>query len=265
MGCFNTRGFLSHTTIICGDEIVAFVCKFDNKKNGRYFYNPFDAFTPIMLPVYGRYNDYGGLDDIVEDDNYKWIKEHIGDMKDIVECARDCMDIWGGGSIRAEIDSDNPYHPEKKSRYILDNLLKCQMWDTDGIAILYEHKEIYETWTYSYKDEVDDCNDIDSIINYNQEYRNSPLIIPRVQRYDVDFLKRNMGELHKLHAFCCFLMEENLPMRTQCCGDTQNTSYKKDIAICKRTLEFLEKKQAEYDELYGEDDWEDDEGDWDDN
>ena len=32
---------------------------------------------------------------------------------------------------------------------------------------------------------------------------------------------------------------------------------KKDIDICKRTLEFLEKKQAEYDELYGEDDEED--------
>ena len=46
---------------------------------------------------------------------------------------------------------------------------------------------------------------------------------------------------------------------------TQNTSYKKDIAICKRTLEFLEKKQAEYDELYGEDDEEDwdEEGDLD--
>ena len=77
MGCFNTRGFLSNTTIICGDEIVAFVCKFDNKKSGRYFYNPFDAYTPIMLPVYGRYNDYGSIDNIVEDDNYKWIKEHI--------------------------------------------------------------------------------------------------------------------------------------------------------------------------------------------
>ena len=43
-----------------------------------------------------------------------------------------------------------------------------------------------------------------------------------------------------------------------------NTYFnKKDIDICKRTLEFLEKKQAEYDELYGED--EDDDGDWDDN
>ena len=68
MGCFNTRGFLSHTTIMRGDEIVAFVCKFDNKKSGRYFYYPFDAFTPIMLPVYGRYNDYGNIDNIVEDD-----------------------------------------------------------------------------------------------------------------------------------------------------------------------------------------------------
>lgn len=256
MGSFNTRGFLSHTTIMRGDEIVAFVCKFDNKKCGRYFYNPFDAYVPIMLPVYGRYNDYGRIDDIVEDDNYKWIKEHIGDMTDIANCCIHCMDIYGGGSIRAEIDSANPYHPEKKSRYILDNLLKFKyrMRDTDGIAILYEHKEIYETWTYSYKAEVDDCNDIDSIINYNQEYGNSPFIIPCVQRYDVDFLKRNIGELHKLHAFCCFMMEENLPMRLQCCGDTQNTSYKKDIEICKRTLEFLEKKQAEYDELYGEGD-----------
>ena len=43
-----------------------------------------------------------------------------------------------------------------------------------------------------------------------------------------------------------------------------NTYFnKKDIEICKRTLEFLEKKRAEYDKLYGEDDWEDDEGDLD--
>ena len=36
---------------------------------------------------------------------------------------------------------------------------------------------------------------------------------------------------------------------------THNTYFnKKDIEICKRTLEFLEKKQAKYDELYGEDD-----------
>ena len=259
MGCFNTRGFLSHTTIICGDEIVAFVCKFYNKRCGRYFYYPFDAYVPIALPVYGRYNDYGGIDSIVEDDNYKWIKEHIGDMNDIVECARNCMDISGDGSIRESIDSDNPYHPEKKSRYILENLLKYEeMNEIYGIAVLYEHREIYETWTYSwsysYGDKNDDSNNIDSIF---QKFYNASLEILLVQRYDVDFLKRNIDEIRKLQKFYWFMAAEHLPMRPQSCGDTQNTSYKKDIEICKRTLEFLEKKQAEYDELYGEDDEED--------
>ena len=257
MGSFNTRGFLSNTTIMRGDEIVAFVCKVDNKKCGRYFYYPFDAYVPIMLPVYGRYNDYGRIDNIVEDDNHKWIKEHIGDMKDIAECCIDCMDIYGGGSIRAEIDSDNPYHPEKKSRYILDNLLKYQMWDSDGIAILYEHKEIYESWAYGYENKVDDFNNIDFM--FNQIFCNSSLEILLVQRWDVDFLKRNIGEIRKLQEFYWFMLAKNLPMRPQSCGDTQNTSYKKDIDICKRTLEFLEKKQAEYDELYGEDE----DGEWD--
>ena len=41
-----------------------------------------------------------------------------------------------------------------------------------------------------------------------------------------------------------------------------NTYFnKKDIDICKRTLEFLEKKQAEYVDMYGDD--EDDECDLD--
>lgn len=253
MGCFNTRGFLSHTTIRRGDEIVAFVCKFGNNC-GRYFYYPLEAYIPIMLPVYGRYNDYGSIDNIVEDDNYKWIKKHIGDMKDIVECGINCMDKYGGGNIRAAIDSDNPYHPKEKSRYILDNLLKYGMKDTDGIAILYEHKEIYESWAYSYKSKSDGCNNIDSMLN--QTFGNSSFEILRVQRGDVNFLKRNMSELRKLQEFYLFMLLENLPMRPQCCGNTQNTSYKNDIDICKRTLEFLEKKQAEYDEMYG-DDWDD--------
>ena len=248
MGCFNTRGFLSHTTIIDGDEIVAFVCKFD-KNCGRYFYYPLDAYTPIMLPVYGRYNDYGGIDSTVYDDNYKWINKHIGDMDDIVECAHHCMYRYGGGCIRAEIDSDNPYHPKEKSRYVLDNLLKYGMKDTDGIAILYEHKEIYESWSYEYDNDA--YNIIDSILN--QEFFNPLPSILRVQRGDVKFIKRNIKELNKLQGFYYFMMEENLPMRPQCCGDTQNTSYKQDIAICKRTLEFLEKKQAAYVEIHGDD------------
>lgn len=248
MGCFNTRGFLSHTTIRRGDEIVAFVCKFDNNC-GRYFYYPLEAYLPIMLPVYGRYNDYGSIENIVEDDNYKWIKKHIGDMKDIIECGINCMDKYGGGSIRAAIDSDNPYHPKEKSRYILDNLLKYGMMDTDGIAILYEHREIYESWSYEFKS--DDSNDIDSMLN--QGFGNSSFSFLRVQRGDVNFLKRNINELHKFQRFYWFMLVENLPMRPQCCGDTQNTSYKQDIDICKRTLEFLEKKQAAYIEMYGDD------------
>lgn len=253
MGSFNTRGFLSNTTIMRGDEIVAFVCKFYNKKSGRYFYYPFDAYTPIVLPVYGRYDGYGGIDNIVEDDNYKWIKKYVGKMEDIVECARVCMDIWRGGSIRDEINNDNRNRIKEKSIYVLDNLLEYDgMEEIYGVAILYEHKEIYENWAYPYNGKYGDSNDIDSMF---QKFYNSTLDVLLVQRWDDDFLKRNISEIRKLQEFYWFMLVENLPMRPQSCGNTQSTSYKKDIAICKRTLEFLEKKQAEYDEFYGEDDY----------
>lgn len=43
-------------------------------------------FLPIWFPIHGKYDDYGGLENIVEDDNTKIISEYYGlDIKSIVD------------------------------------------------------------------------------------------------------------------------------------------------------------------------------------
>jgi hypothetical protein len=49
-------------------------------------------YLPVWFPIYGKYNEYGGLEDIIEDDNTKIISEHYGltiqQIVDIVTCGR---------------------------------------------------------------------------------------------------------------------------------------------------------------------------------
>jgi hypothetical protein len=36
----------------------------------------YHRYSPATLPIFGKYNDYGGIEDIVIDDNTKLIEEH---------------------------------------------------------------------------------------------------------------------------------------------------------------------------------------------
>lgn len=49
---------------------------------------PDDIFTPLTLPILGKYNDYGSLDDIVQDNNVDAIEKFFGvPIDDIISCA----------------------------------------------------------------------------------------------------------------------------------------------------------------------------------
>lgn len=82
MGCFNKTGFFSHLPITYGDEIVLFVCvdtlNGDVKRDSTPIDVTSNGLTPALMPFFGKYNDYGSIEDVVEDANYKYFTEKIG-------------------------------------------------------------------------------------------------------------------------------------------------------------------------------------------
>lgn len=80
MGCFNKMGFYSHLPITYGDDIVMFICvdnthSYESDANSIYI----DTFySPYCLPIYGKYNDYGFIEDIVKDANTNLLEKRFG-------------------------------------------------------------------------------------------------------------------------------------------------------------------------------------------
>ena len=82
MGCFNKTGFFSHLPITCGDEIVLFVCADTYTSKHRKDDTPIgitsSGLVPVAMPFFGKYNDYGGIEDVVDDANHQYFKEKVG-------------------------------------------------------------------------------------------------------------------------------------------------------------------------------------------
>lgn len=80
MGCFNRSGFFSHLPLEYGDEMVAFVCFGSRNKHNRFDNCPIgvnSSLTPICLPIFGKYNDYGSIEDVVDDSNYMFFQDKL--------------------------------------------------------------------------------------------------------------------------------------------------------------------------------------------
>ncbi len=83
MGSFNAACSISNISINAGDP-VAYI----PLENAKYRYHIGDGndmllhtncfYVPVTLPVFGIYDDYGGVDDIEENENTKIIEEHFG-------------------------------------------------------------------------------------------------------------------------------------------------------------------------------------------
>ena len=79
MGCFNGTCMISHLPIIYGEKIkLIFLHTPHGKANisgmSSYCYSN-GILTPAFLAISGVYNDYGGIEKIVEDWNFKIIEE----------------------------------------------------------------------------------------------------------------------------------------------------------------------------------------------
>ena len=67
MGCYSQSCVVSRLEIGDGDKCGVIPILKNN--GGSINDSIFHMYKPFCFPIFGRYNDYGGLKDIVEDDN----------------------------------------------------------------------------------------------------------------------------------------------------------------------------------------------------
>ena len=138
MGCFSYSCQLSGLPITCGDAAVLIPLLpsknnyYDNSEShirqfgtASYCSNDGDGlfFRTAMLPIFGKYNDYGGLEEIREDDNTKTIEKYfdltIQEVVNIICCGR-TDDGYDDCLAKIKEDGEDVYgKPRYKERYNL--------------------------------------------------------------------------------------------------------------------------------------------------
>lgn len=71
MGSWSVYCGISNISITAGDKCVLLPLK--KNRNGEYL-----PYLPFTLPIFGEYDDYGGLENIEEDANTKLLETHFG-------------------------------------------------------------------------------------------------------------------------------------------------------------------------------------------
>lgn len=88
MGCFNTKGFFSGIDIEDQDKAFVLICTQSSnpiiwtelETNPReHKYNGRGTLDPISFPIFGEYDDYGQLENIVHDFNVEKIESKLED------------------------------------------------------------------------------------------------------------------------------------------------------------------------------------------
>lgn len=128
MGCFNTKGFFSGLDIVGGEKAFVLVCvqyhpplTFDNPELGKRCHE-FDhnsgVMYPITFPIFGEYNDYGGIENIQKDFNVQHLESLLGDtVENFLEILEDVS--FPRYLEQKDIDKYNSY-----KRIILDKICK---------------------------------------------------------------------------------------------------------------------------------------------
>lgn len=81
MGCFNRTGFISHLPISYQDEIVVFLLADTSRIdyiNSIPCYPNSSGYTPLSIPFFGTYDDYGSIEDVRDDFNSRYFQKKVG-------------------------------------------------------------------------------------------------------------------------------------------------------------------------------------------
>jgi hypothetical protein len=131
MGCWNGTCGISNLPINAGDEVVAFLIGFysynDNPSKSGYCYIN-DIATPLTLPIYGRYDDYGGIEDV--EDTY------------VLEVMRRQFNLPDGTNVLEWIND----RVERDEVTVEWNLFKDQEPRKVGVGLWMVHRHIFDAF-----------------------------------------------------------------------------------------------------------------------
>ena len=148
MGCFNVMGFHTHLPIVAGDDIVLLLGvypEYENRNVRRDFvdFAPGNDFTPIALPIFGKYDDYGSIEGIERDANVESIEKYFGlEIKKIIDLVDDSMI----GRYMNDKDTES-YKQMCEKIYNLQptNWLKSEFSHKYQIVFIIDHRFMYDT------------------------------------------------------------------------------------------------------------------------
>ena len=139
MGCFNVAGTMSSCSIGCGTEVAFFLLT--NNEYGRYDFNskvigshlisnegPHVFLKPFCPPIYGSYNEYGSLEDIIQNETTNALEKHFGtSIQEIVNIITDSRNKF---TAELELYSEEEYLSKEK--------------ELRSLSAMFEHKEVYD-------------------------------------------------------------------------------------------------------------------------
>ena len=149
MGCFNKVGFYSNLPIKCQDDIVYFICATFGKLTDNIYCH--DMVEPICLPIFGKYDEYGSIDDIIKDKNVTAIEKLFGNnIERIINIIEECQYF----SLN-DIENNRREIKTRKEPFIKDyeNILSKLINTLDfyslspndvSLCVTMEHKSVYD-------------------------------------------------------------------------------------------------------------------------
>ena len=149
MGCFNKVGFYSNLPIKCQDDIVYFICATFCKLTDNTYCH--DMVEPICLPIFGKYDEYGSIDDIIKDKNVIAIEKLFGNnIERIINIIEECQYF----SLN-DIENNRREIKTRKEPFIKDyenilskliNTLNFYSLSPNDVSlcVTMEHKSVYD-------------------------------------------------------------------------------------------------------------------------
>ena len=136
MGCFNHKCNFSQLPVVWGDRIVVII-GFTQPLEHQDNFSPGCSFVPISVPIRGKYNDYGGIEDVDMTPAIEVLERYFDmDVYHIVDIAE-----------RTTCGCENQMEEEnEKVRGILENIAKKSGYPECKLKISYvmEHEHIFD-------------------------------------------------------------------------------------------------------------------------
>jgi len=200
MGCFNKTAFFSHLPITYGDDIVMFVCADNLSRIHRKDSTPIgitgNGMTPIAPPFFGKYDDYGSIENVVDDPNHQLFKEKFGMP---LEKFCDIMHDLSGVSIGALKQKISQLENNEK------NENKCHhetIEDYQNLLSLYEKIFGGEPEVHKYKgDDIDIIKAYENAYQYDLDRYNSTSIVVTMEHKSVYDKMVSLGREHYFDNF----------------------------------------------------------------